>query len=172
METKRLYLRPFQNGDATAMFEAWTQDARVAKYCRWHPHTSIDMTEKLLDIYMDTTNPCYPYRNAITLKETGALIGVIDVVEISSDGHTAEIGYLLAYPYWNMGYMSEALEAMIAHLFHCGFEKVVARHHIDNHASGKVMEKCGMTFMGTEKTEGKFGSDELIQVKCYQISRV
>ena len=119
--TDRLILRPFCATDAQAMFDGWTQDARVAKYCRWHPHTSLDMTEGLLAIYMDTTDPRYPYRHAITLKDGEALIGVIDVVEISPDGTTAEIGYLLAYSYWNKGYMTEALEAMIAHLFACGF---------------------------------------------------
>ena len=53
--TDRLILRPFCATDAQAMFDGWTQDARVAKYCRWHPHTSLDMTEGLLAIYMDTT---------------------------------------------------------------------------------------------------------------------
>ena len=170
METKRLAFRPFREGDAPAMFEGWTQDARVAKYCRWHPHTSVDMTEAFLKDYMDTTDPRYPYRHAIILKDAETLIGVIDVADISPDGRTAEIGYLLSYPYWNKGYMTEALEAMIAHLFACGFETVAARHHIDNHASGKVMEKCGMTFVGTEMTQEKFGSDNMVQVKCYEIT--
>ena len=169
--TDRLILRPFCATDAQAMFDGWTQDARVAKYCRWHPHTSLDMTEGLLAIYMDSTDPRYPYRHAITLKDGETLIGVIDVVEISPDGTTAEIGYLLAYPYWNKGYMTEALEAMIAHLFACGFRTVAARHHIDNHGSGKVMEKCGMRYMGIEEAPGKFGSDEQVLVKCYEISQ-
>lgn len=170
METTRLAFRSVRESDAPAMFDGWLQDARVAKYCRWHPHTSIDMTRSFLKDYTDTTDPRYPYRNAIILKETETLIGVIDVVELSPDGHTAEIGYLLSYPYWDKGYMSEALEAMIAHLFACGFKKVTARHHIDNHASGKVMEKCGMTYVGTEMTQGKFGSNEMVQVKCYEIN--
>ena len=171
METKRLYLRSFQKNDAQAMFDAWTQDARVAQYCRWHPHTSLDMTEKLLDIYTNTADPHYPHRFAITIKDTNELIGCIDVVDISADGTAAEIGYLLAYAHWNKGYMTEALEAMIAHLFGCGFRTVAARHHIDNHASGKVMEKCGMKYVGIEKTLRKFGSDDLIEVKRYEISQ-
>lgn len=171
METKRLRLRSFHKEDAQAMFDGWTQDARVAQYCRWHPHTSIDMTEKLLDIYTNTADPHYLYRFAITLKETNTLIGCIDVVDFSPDGSTAEIGYVLAHAYWNKGYMTEALEAMITYLFDCGFDTVAARHHIDNHASGKVMEKCGMKYVGIEKTLRKFGSDELVDVKRYEISR-
>ena len=171
METKRLRLRSFQKDDAQAMFDGWTQDARVAKYCRWHPHTSIEMTENLLTLYTDTTDPRYPYRFAITLKDTNALIGCIDVVDISDDGTTAEIGYVLVHSYWNKGYMTEALEAMIAYLFADGFRTVAARHHIDNHASGKVMEKCGMRYVGTEMTQRKFGSDEQVEVKRYEISQ-
>lgn len=171
METKRLRLRPLRQDDAQAIFDRWTQDARVAQYCRWHPHTSIEMTENWLATYTDTTDPYYPYRFAMILKDSDELIGCIDVVGISDDGTTAEIGYVLAYSYWNRGYMTEALEAMIAHLFSCGFKTVAARHHIDNHASGKVMEKCGMQYTGIEETEEKFGSEKSVQVKCYAISK-
>ena len=39
--TDRLVLRPFKKNDAEAMYKNWTYDERVARYCRWHPHTSI-----------------------------------------------------------------------------------------------------------------------------------
>lgn len=171
METKRLSFRPFQEDDAPAMFDGWTQDARVAKYCRWHPHTSIDMTKSFLKDYMDTTDPRYPYRNAIILKDTGVLIGAIDVVDISPDGRTAEIGYLISHPYWNKGYITEALGAMIAHLFACGFQAVTACHHIDNLASGKVMQKCGMKYVGDKSVPAKFDSEEICIVQCYEITQ-
>ena len=171
METPRLRLRPLRQSDAQAIFDGWTQDARVAQYCRWHPHTSIEMTQNWLAACMDSTTPYYPYRFVITLKDSDEPIGCIDVVEISDDRTTAEIGYVLAYSHWNKGYMTEVLEVMIAHLFTSGFKTIVARHHIDNHASGKVMEKCGMHYVGTEETQEKFGSDKTVQVKRYAISQ-
>lgn len=30
-----------------------------------------------------------------------------------------------------------------------GFERITGRHHVDNIASGRVMEKCGLKYEGT-----------------------
>lgn len=51
--TKRLILRHFCVGDAEAMFKNWTYDERVARYCRWYPHKSIEETKRLLDMYIE-----------------------------------------------------------------------------------------------------------------------
>lgn len=67
--------------------------------------------------------------------------------------------------------MTEALKAVIDELFSSGIEKVIADHHIDNLASGRVMEKCGMKFTHFSKAKAKFGSDELCDVKCYEINK-
>lgn len=66
-------------------------------------------------------------------------------------------------------YAAEALEAVIEELFRCGFVTIKAEHHVENPASGKVMEKCGMTFTHYDKEIEKFGSDKLCDVKWYQI---
>lgn len=169
--TERLTLRPFKKDDAQAMYKSWTYDNRVAKYCRWYPHTSLDMTQQLLEMYLEEIANGFEYRWAIELTETGKLIGAIDVVDISNKGQTATIGYVLAYDYWNNGYMTEALRQVIQELFKNGFTLINAEHHIENIASGRVMEKCGMTFTHYDKSQAKFGSDELCDVKCYQIKK-
>ena len=33
------------------------------------------------------------------------------------------------------------------------------------------MEKCGMRYVGIEEAPGKYGSDEQVLVKCYEISQ-
>jgi ribosomal-protein-alanine N-acetyltransferase len=61
-----------------------------------------------------------------------------------------------------MGLMSEALAAVMDYLFReVGFHRVQARHDVDNPASGRVMQKCGMSFEGILKEaklqrEGRF----------------
>ena len=50
-------------------------------------------------------------------------------------------------------------------------DRIIGKHHIDNHASGRVMEKCGMRFVGLSKTQAKFGSDEECDVKCYELNK-
>lgn len=164
-KTARLLLRPLREDDAPAMFKNWTWDERVAEYCRWYPHTNLSQTEQLLQIYLSDGNV---YRWGIELD--GQLIGVIDVVD--ADDECATLGYVLSHDHWNCGYMSEALAAVIEHLFSCGFAAVAAEHHVDNPASGRVMEKCGMRFVGMRQTQRKFGSDELCDVKCYRIDAI
>ncbi|MBQ7045456.1 MAG: GNAT family N-acetyltransferase [Clostridia bacterium] len=167
--TNRLILRPFKETDANAMYKNWTFDSRVAKYCRWHPHSIIEMTQQILNRYLDEAKNGFNYRWAITLRGTDEPIGAIDVVELSKDNKSATIGYALSYNYWNQGFTTEALKAVIKHLFDNGFCVVKAEHHIDNTASGRVMEKCGMKYTGDSTAQRKFGSDEYCIVKQYQI---
>lgn len=167
--TKRLILRPFKVTDAEAMFKNWTYDERVAKYCRWHPHTSVDMTKQLLKMYLNEAENGFEYRWGIELQATNELIGAIDVVDITDDGKTAIIGYVLSFNQWNKGFATEALKRIILELFENGVETIKADHHIDNVASGRVMEKCGMKFTHFDRVQKKFGSNELCEVKWYQI---
>lgn len=163
--TNRLVLRPFHSGDAGAMYKNWTSDERVAKYCRWYPHKSVTETEKYLKMCIESR-----YSWAITLKDKDEPVGCIDVVEINSAG-VPEIGYVLMYDYWGKGLMTEALKAVIKELFQSGFDKIVAYHDIDNPASGKVMKKCGMTYVRNCMKQKKFGSDEMCEVRYYEILR-
>lgn len=163
--TERLVLRPFRSGDAEAMYKNWTFDERVARYCRWYPHKGIAETEDYLKMCLETE-----YCWAITLKDTDEPIGAINLVGENNDG-VSEIGYVLAHDYWGKGIMTETVKAVLEELFGCGFEKIGAWHNVDNPASGKVMEKCGMTYVRNDMAQKKFGSDEQCEVKYYEISR-
>ncbi len=166
LHTPRLILRPFREGDEEAMFRNWTQDERVARYCRWYPHKDISETEWFLK------NCCLgaEYNWAITLKGKDEPIGGINVVG-ENDAGVSEIGYVLAHEYWGQGLMTEAAQAVLAELFRCGFEKIGAWHDVNNPASGKVMEKCGMAYVRNSMAQKKFGSDEQCEVRYYEISR-
>ncbi len=162
--TERLILRPFRQGDAAAMFKNWTYDGRVAEYCRWSPHKSVEATEQYLQMCLEA-DFCW----AITRKGTDEPIGSIDLVGLNSVG-VPEIGYVLSHDYWGQGIMTEAVAAVLEELFHCGYEKIGACHHVDNPASGRVMKKCGMTYVRMDRAQRKFGSAEQCDVKCYEIA--
>ncbi|MCD8086839.1 MAG: GNAT family N-acetyltransferase [Clostridiales bacterium] len=162
--TDRLTLRPFRETDAGAMYENWTSDERVARYCRWYPHQNLQETEAYLGQCL--TNPfCW----AITLRETDEPIGCVSLV--GEDAGVPELGYVLSCRYWGQGIMTEAVTAVIEELFRCGYETISAYHSVANPASGKVMVKCGMHYVGTGMTQKKFGSEELEQVNYYEITR-
>ncbi|MBQ9947801.1 MAG: hypothetical protein IJO91_05375 [Oscillospiraceae bacterium] len=42
LQTERLILRPFKETDAPAMYQNWTYDERVARYCCWYSRKSIE----------------------------------------------------------------------------------------------------------------------------------
>ena len=88
-----------------------------------------------------------------------------DVTFVDSSG----IGYVLARDYWNHGYVTEALRTVIDRLFADGVQVVQAEHNVNNPASGRVMEKCGMVFTHFSKSQVKFDSDALCGVKWYEI---
>ena len=52
LETDRLILRKFTPEDAEDMYENWASDPEVTKYLTWPVHTSVDVTKKLLEIWV------------------------------------------------------------------------------------------------------------------------
>ena len=93
---------------------------------------------------------------AVTLKDEDGhghrpFIGAIGL-EFNHQSRFAELGYWLGVPYWNKGYTTEAARALVAY----GFEelrlnRIQARHMTNNPASGRVMQKIGMTYEGTHR---------------------
>ena len=161
--TERLILRPFKENDYKAMFRNWTYDERVAKYCKWYPHKNIEETREYLKRCISEK-----YCWAITIKGDDDPFGEIDLVRVN-EFNVPEIGYDLMYEHWGKGFMTEAVKAVINELFMEGFVKIGACHRVDNPASGKVMEKCGMTYVRNSFGQKKFGSDEQCEIKCYEI---
>lgn len=67
-----------------------------------------------------------------------------------------ELGYWIGLPYWGRGYATEAARACLAFGFeHFALHKVVANHVRANPASGRVMEKLGMTREGERRQHAR-----------------
>lgn len=88
------------------------------------------------------------YEFVIILKEKSKVIGNIT---LNLNNQEAEIGWISNKDYWNQGYMSEAVNAVIQNAFeNQGIHKIYATCTDKNVASYKVMEKCGMKRIKTE----------------------
>jgi RimJ/RimL family protein N-acetyltransferase len=86
---------------------------------------------------------------AITLTSTGELVGAITLIE-KRIHLRAEIGYWIGHAYWGNGYATEATKAIIAWgIAQRGLNRIFAHHFAENPASGRVMQKSGMTYEGT-----------------------
>lgn len=130
--------------DAECIHEGWVTDENVTKYVSWSVHKNLEQTINLLNQWIsDYENGSFNW--VVELKATGKLIGNITVIHVNSKHNYCEIGYCYGSTYWNHGYATEALKAVINYLLDkCEFHVVEAKHHSTNPASGRVMEKAGM----------------------------
>ena len=151
LETPRLLLRRFEVNDAQAMFENWASDPEVTRYLTWPPHETIEVTQGLLQDWVERYGAADYYHWAIILKENGDQpIGSIAVVDHDDGAEKATVGYCLGRKWWHRGYMTEALTAVIRYLLEdVEMNRVEAYHDPRNPYSGSVMKKCGMTYEGT-----------------------
>ena len=148
LSTERLILRPVRYSDASSMFE-YSQDEEVSRYVLWDPHRSVlDSYESIRDLRRQYRHG-WPSSYAIALKDSDKLIGTIGFMWLNTENKSAEIGYSLSKTYWNQGFMTEALKAMIGFAFDTlHLHRIEAQHDLRNPASGKVMAKAGMTEEG------------------------
>ena len=170
IETPRLILRPFKISDASMMYQNWASDDEVTKYLTWPTHSDIFVTKTILQMWVEGYKNKDYYQWAIELKKTGEVIGSLSLFNINNHDENAEVGYCISRDYWNQGIVTEAFNGLIKLAFEeIGFARLTARHDVLNPASGRVMEKCGLTYEGTLRKISKNQAGQLVDGKCYSI---
>lgn len=167
--TKRLLFRKIRTEDSQEIFDTWANDAKVAKYLTWIPHESLETTKMVVEAWVKAYEEdvdCFRY--GLVRKEDQKLIGMIDVVRIK-DG-CPEIGYVLGRAYWNQGYMSEALEKVVAILFQ-KYPSILISAQEENIASNRVIQKNGFIFIGKESRQNSAMKPENITLCHYRRNR-
>jgi RimJ/RimL family protein N-acetyltransferase len=143
LATKRLVLRRPTVDDAEAIFTGYAQDPEVSRYTTWAPHRRIEDTREFLHACHEGWSRGTVLSWIITRRDDGRPIGTTD---IRLDGHRGEIGYVLARSAWRQGYATEAANAVVAWaLSQPELHRVWAVCDVENTASGRVLEKAGMT---------------------------
>lgn len=148
LETSRLILRPFGLSDA-ADVRCLAGAREVASTTATIPHPYEDgMAEAWIGSHQEAFEKGASVTFAITLRQNGALMGAISL-GISRQHQRAEMGYWMGVPFWNRGYCTEAARAVVQYGFEAlALERIFAHHFARNPASGRVMEKAGMTHEG------------------------
>ena len=142
LETKRLALRAARLEDAKAV-AALANDRRIAENTARIPYPS-----KLADAeqFIACANKKGEAAYLITLRD-GTIIGACGLMFHYDD--TPEIGYWLGVPYWNKGYATEALHALIDYAFtDLTHDAVQAGARVTIPASRRVLENCGFQWTG------------------------
>lgn len=115
----------------------------------WGPNTESDTKAFVKHaITYETSRPRTHYELAITLKETGELIGGCGI-EKRVARKEGVIGYCLNKAYWDRGYGTEATRALIEFGFaRLALHRIFALCDPSNIGSNRVLEKAGMTLEG------------------------
>jgi RimJ/RimL family protein N-acetyltransferase len=141
LETERLVLRAPRLADAKAIARL-ANDRRVAENTARIPHPyHVDDAEQ----FIAGANRQVGEATLVVLLK-GELIGMCGVEPREG---AAEIGYWIGGPYWNRGFATEAVRALIDHAFgELEHEALQAGARVSNPASRRVLEKCGFQWTG------------------------
>lgn len=157
IETERLLFRELLPSDAEAMFEL-DSDPDVVKYVGVKPHTHINQTHELIEMIRQQYLDYGIGRWAAILKETNEFIGWAGlkyIKELNGRTNTYDLGYRFLKRHWGKGYGTESAQAFIDFGFNeMKLDRISAYIDVENIASQKVLEKCGLTFTNTFMDEG------------------
>ncbi len=148
--TRRLILRPLRESDAAAIF-ALFNDWNVVRWLSsppW-PYTRAD-ADRYVRAVLDGTHVSEAVF-AITLQDR--LIGTIGLrrwpASKLQNGAGLNIGYWLGPAHWRHGYMTEALRALVNHVFALTpADTIYCGAFAENRASLRVQEKAGFFIAG------------------------
>ena len=147
--TARLALREFLNTDETDIL-AYQRDPRYLRFYPWTARTEVEVRE-FLQMFLDQQRelPRRKFQLAITLRESGRLIGSCGIRRKPENDWEADIGYELAPEYWGQGYATEAAQAIVEFGFReLKLHRVSSWCIADNAASARVLERVGLRLEG------------------------
>src|SRR5262245_7262641 len=157
LETERLLLREFDEGDA-APFYLMGSDPAVIRYTG-DPGGGFTSVEHALEVLR--SRPIADYRNygygrwACVFKASGEVIGFAGLKYLP-DLQEVDLGYRLLPAYWGQGLATEACRAVLNYgRTRLGIERIIGLVDPENVASVRVLEKLGLTPAGQVEYQGK-----------------
>lgn len=145
IETQRLLLRPLRPSDA-GMIAHYTADKRVAEGTQAIPHplppgtaenyvTRALAADRIEDVWAIDGS-------AHRLAE---VLGIVSLTRMERD--QSELSFWVGAGYWNTGFASEAVEAVVTANPH-NARTLFAEAFQDNPGSARVLTNCGFSYLG------------------------
>jgi RimJ/RimL family protein N-acetyltransferase len=152
LDTERLRLRPATLDD----LDTWLAISRDAEAVWWgEPRSTLDDARANLQKHIASQERHGFSLWAVERRPGGAMIGATGLQHLA-DGPEIEVGYRFLKEHWGQGYATEAARVAIRFAFdELGLDRVVAVTLPTNHGSRRVMEKCGLTFVGVMHVYGR-----------------
>lgn len=168
LETKRLFLRPFQENDAADLYE-YAKDPKVGLPAGWPPHRSLEESREIIRTVFSAPNTF-----AVVDRASGKVIGSAGFTGKTREEFPQkndELGYALSPAFWGRGLMPEAVSELLRYAFgEMGLAAVWCSHYADNPQSQRVIEKSGFSFRMEETVvDGPTGQEK--PTKFYALTR-
>lgn len=174
IRTARLYIRDLIEADWLPMHHLRT-DPRVYRFNHFGPETESESRAWVVaTMAHNNRRPRLSHNCAILIQATGQVIGWIGFGKPSAGKEIygeISFGYALMPEFWGQGYMSEALQGMLAFIFTTEEASTVyADCNVGNIGSARVMEKAGMRRVARYQNLDEL-SPERAESYRYQIER-
>lgn len=145
LESPRFVLRPLRPSDA-GLIAHYSSDVRVAQGTRAIPHplppgASEDFVARALsgnrleDVWAIDGSATY----------MAELLGVVSLTRM--EGRQSELGYWIGAGFWNTGFATEAVWALVSANPH-GSRTLFAEAFQDNPGAARVLTNCGFVYLG------------------------
>ena len=155
LKTERLRLREIVAADTPALF-AIHSDADAMRWFGTDPLTGIHEALKLVETFAEWRKASNPgTRWAIVDSKTDRLIGTCGLFKWSPSRRSCSVGYELARDAWGVGFMCEALTAVLGWGFeHMSLNRIEAQVHPENEPSIKLINRLGFVREGLLRQAG------------------
>lgn len=160
LETDRLILRKFREEDFTD-YCAYAMDEEMNRMMGNDMLDTVEAARECFDWLKDKEKWSY----VLILKETGHVIGNLNVTAVPKDVAALEplagkqgrsMSFCISRQYRRQGLMTEAVRAVVAHLFNEeGMDFVNCGHFDFNTVSAKFQEKLGFVHLTTLEIDFK-----------------
>lgn len=144
IRSERLFLRPGWPEDWEELLIRIGEEAVVRNLATapW-PYTAED-ARHFVSKPQDARMPHF----LVTVPTAQAPAEIVGAVGLGPDGDNVQLGYWIARPHWGRGYATEAARALLGLARTLGHRRLIAKHFLDNPASGKVLRKVGFALTG------------------------
>jgi RimJ/RimL family protein N-acetyltransferase len=148
--TERLLLRSYGDADFDGVYAIESSDA-VARWlyndARNDAETRDLLARKIRGAVFEAEGDWLS--TAVTLRESGALVGDVALHWVSDAHRCGEIGFTFNPAHQGCGYATEAARALLPFAFETmGWHRLIGRTEARNTSSARVLEKLGMRLEG------------------------
>jgi ribosomal-protein-alanine N-acetyltransferase len=149
LSTDRLQLKLISHEDVDFIFDHFRDESVNAYLYDAEPFKSIEEANEIIDFYVKG-EPRLQSRWIMITKEGGEKIGTCGFHNWNKSSGLMEIGYDMKKTYWDQGFMTEALEAILSFAKVKMHIKTVNAHiFVGNASSIRLVEKLGFQRKGS-----------------------